>query len=263
MMRAWICSILLLGTINLSACTRRIPGPQPESATTCPKPGTIGRDKVKYPTQGFNISFQYYLPPCYETLKTSHFPVIYLIAVGFESRLDDQDNTPMSLADRLIRAGKMPPAILVVPDATVAFGYHAALAIDLVPYVDGKFNTLSERQYRGVGGISHGGGIAARMAFQFPEVFGSLGVFSGGIASGEKDTFDEWIRSNPSQLWPRVWIDVGNQDSGIRPLTQNLVAVLHQNGIAYSLDIEPGDHNWDFWSPRMESYLLWFAEDWK
>ena len=163
--------------------------------------------------------------------RASRFPVIYLITVPFERQLGAAENTPMSLADRLIRTGKMPPAILVVPDATVAFGYNAALAIDLVPYVDDEFNTLPGREHRGVGGISHGAAIAARMAFQFPELFGSLGVLSGGIASGEKGAFDDWISAAPSENLPRVRIDVGDQDSGILPLTQNLVDVLHQKDI--------------------------------
>lgn len=187
--------------------------------------------------------------------------MIFLLAVPFESRLDDTDNTPMSLADRLIRAGTMQPAILVVPDALIDFGYNSALVVDLIPYVDERFNTIPERQYRGVGGISHGAAIAARMALQFPGVFGSLGVFSGGIAYGEKGTINEWIISNPSGIWPRIWIDVGDQD-GILPLTRNLVEVLEQKDIAYTLNIEPGDHNWNFWSPRMGSYLLWFGEGW-
>ena len=256
-------SIVTSIIFGLSACTSRLPIQQPGKVSTCSEPGTIGRERIPHPTQGFNISFQYYLPPCYETLKTSRFPVIYLNTVLFESRLDDKDNTPMSLADRLIRAGKMPPAILVMPDDIIDFGYNTALAIDLIAYVDYKFNTIPERQYRGVGGISYGGAIAARMAFQFPDVFGSLGILSGGIASGEKGRFDDWINTNLSGIWPRVRMDVGDQDGGILPLTQNLVDVLHQNGIAYSMNIEPGNHNWTFWLSRMESYLLWFAEAWK
>ncbi len=256
-------SIIILTLFVLSACTSNAPAAQPAKASSCSEAGTIGREKIPHPSQGFNISFQYYLPPCYSASKTTRFPVIYLITMPFESRLDYQDNTPMSLADRLIHAGKMPPAILVVPDDLIDFGFNTALAIDLFPFVDNKFRTLPERQYRGIGGISHGGAIAARMAFQFPQVFGNLGVFSGGIASGEKGGFEDWINSNSSGIWPHIWIDVGNQDTGILPLTENLVDVLHQNRIDYSLDIEPGDHNWSFWSPRMGPYLLWFAEAWK
>jgi S-formylglutathione hydrolase FrmB len=55
---------------------------------------------------------------------------------------------------------------------------------------------------------------------------------------------------------------MGAQD-GILPLTQNLVDVLHEKDIAYTLNIELGGHSWNFWSPRIGTYLLWFAEAWK
>ena len=58
--------------------------------------------------------------------------MIYILTVPFESQLDDQANTPMSLADRLIRAGKMPPVLLIVPDEIIDFGYNTALATDLL-----------------------------------------------------------------------------------------------------------------------------------
>jgi enterochelin esterase-like enzyme len=255
--------ILSLVIFVLSGCTIGFTKTSTHNSSTCTAPGTIGRDKVPHPTRGFNVSFQYYLPPCYESLKSSRFPVIYLITVPFEYRLDDTADTPMSLADRLIRAGKMLPAILIVPDDTVGFGYHAALAIDLIPYVDKKFNTVPQRQYRGVGGISHGGAIAARMAIQFPDEFGSLGILSGGIATGETGTFEAWIASASSESRPRIRIDLGDQDIGILPLTQNLTKVLDHNNVPYTLTMGRGGHTDFFWSPLMEPYLLWFAEAWK
>jgi enterochelin esterase-like enzyme len=232
------------------------------SASICDEPGTLQSDSVKSPTQGFDISFQIYLPPCYEKQTNAHFPTIYLITMPFEAQLNANDNTPMSLADRLIHAEKIPPVIIIVPDDTVAQGYHRALAMDLVSYIDQTYRTIPDRHFRGVGGISHGGGIAARMAFQFPDVFGSVGILSGGIDVSEKPAFDTWITSTSANHWPRVRIDVGTQD-GIMPFTQNLASVLDHAQVPYTFNEGTGDHNWAFWSARMESYLLWFAEAWK
>jgi enterochelin esterase-like enzyme len=254
--------ILAIDIFIFTTCTTHFPLQPPVNSSTCSEPGTIGHDKVSHPSVGFVITFQYYLPPCYADLKTSRFPVIYFITVIFEGRLDDQASTPMSLADTLIRAGKMPPALLIVPDEHIDFGFNTALATDLIPYVDKKFNTIPERQYRGVGAISSGGAIAARMAFQFPNEFGSLGVLSGGIATGEKGTFENWMSTTSLPNRPRVRIDVGDQD-GIMPLTQNLVNVLDHDKVPYTLNIGHGNHDWTFWSARMESFLLWFAEAWK
>jgi len=228
--------------------------------STCQEPGAIQSDRVPNPTQGFDISFQSYLPPCYADLENTRFPVIYLIAMPYELRLDAAAETPMSLADRLIRAGKMPPALIIVPEDTVGQGYHAALAIDLVAYVDETYRTLPDRHYRGAGGISHGAAIAARMAFQLPEAFGSLGIFSGGIAENEKPTFETWIDSSGNH--PRVLISIGDQD-GIMPYTHNLMNVLDAGKVSYELNVDPGGHTGAFWAAHMESYLLWFAEAWE
>jgi enterochelin esterase family protein len=230
--------------------------------TDCSEPGTIGRDRVTDLTQGFDISFQYYLPPCYDETDRIRYPVIYLISMPYEARLDEAANTPMSLADRLIRDRRLGPVILIVPDDTVGYGYHAALALDLVPYVDSQFHTLPERRFRGTGGISHGAAIAARMAFQYPDHFGSLGVFSGGIPAAEGERFTGWIASNPVETRPRVLVDIGAQDP-IFPLTQNLIKVFDAHDVPFTLNRGEGGHSWKYWSGRMELYLLWFAEGWK
>jgi len=251
--------IFLLVLLVLTSCTNK-----PKlNAVSCDEPGTIGSNRTTNPTQGFEIAFQYYLPPCYDIPPSAQFPVIYLITVPFESVLNPNENFPMSLADRLIHADKMPPTILIVPSDIIEQGYHAALAIDLVPYVDAQYRTIQNPRYRGIGGISHGGGIAARAALQFPDVFGSAGILSGGIASNEIVIADEWLASVPTRNLPRFRIDVGEQDSGILPYVHNLTEVLDHNEVPYTINIEPGGHNWGFWSPRMESYLLWFAEGWE
>jgi enterochelin esterase-like enzyme len=257
---------LFLLTLGIFACTSPSPT-QPRATPTntvpkCSENGTIGNDHVPNPTQGFSIHFDYYLPPCYQSQKDVSFPVLYLITPTFESRLSDTDNTPLSLTNRLIQNGKMPPVIVIVPSTEIGYGSDAALAKDLVPYVDGKFRTIRDRQHRGVGGISHGAAIAVRMAFQFPGTFGSAGLLSGGIADGEDVRFEEWIKRTPLDQWPRVHIDVGDQDAIIR-LTQNLLRVLDANRVPYTLNIGHGNHNWSFWSPLMEPYLLWFSQAWK
>lgn len=229
---------------------------------TCAEKGTIGSDRVPRPTQGFKISFEYYLPPCYESRPQTLFPVLYLVSLSYEGSLSETDNTPMSLAERLIHSGEMPPVIIVTPGQLVGYGSDAALARDLVPYVDGKFRTIPDRQHRSVGGISHGAAIAVRMAFQFSETFGSVGLLSGGLSDGESERFASWVQRTHPTRWPRVRIDVGEQDAILR-LTQNLLVVLDEYHVPYTLNINEGNHDWTFWSAHMEQYLLWMSDGWK
>jgi enterochelin esterase-like enzyme len=269
-------AVLVFG-IGLAACTA--PGPavsaQPTqtaapqaaaSVTTapdCTKQGTIGNDHVPHPTQGFDkISFEYYLPPCYPSLTQESFPVLYLITLGYENELSATANSPMSLAQRMIQAGTLAPVIIIVPDQLIGYGSDAALTKDLVPYVDGKFRTMRDRLQRGVGGISNGAAIAVRMAFQFPETFASVGLLSGGLADGEQERFEGWVTRTAPALWPRVRIDVGDQDA-IISLTHILTGILDKYHVPYTLNIGHGTHSWAFWSGRMEPYLLWLARAWQ
>jgi enterochelin esterase-like enzyme len=188
--------------------------------------------------------------------------VLYLVTLSHEQNLSPTDNTPFSLANRLIRSGKLPAVIVIVPDQLVGAGSDVALTKDLVPYVDGKYRTIRDRLHRGVGGVSNGAAIAVRMGFQFPEIFGSVGMLSGGIADNEGPRFTEWIQRTPADQWPRLHIDVGDQDSGILNLLHNLLPVLDANHVPYTLNVGHGDHNWAFWSPLMEPYLMWFSKAW-
>jgi len=257
--------VALIIIITLMACVKisRPPVVLPTQNTVpCEKPGTVGSGQVLHPSQGFEISFNCYLPPCYDDQQDIRYPVIYLITVPADSHIDSSQNTPMSLADRLIHEGKMPPVIIVIPNDVVALGYESALAIDLVPYIDETFNTIQDSRFRSVGGISHGGAEAARMAFKFPDMFGSVGILSGGIVTQEQATFDQWIAATPTDNLPRVRIDIGDKDT-IMPLTQNLIYILDKHQVPYLFSIGKGQHNWEFWSSVMESYLLWFAEAWQ
>src|SRR5690349_3755040 len=109
--------ILVCFYLFLSACapetipapTASLTGTMTASPTpTCPEAGTIGNDHVLNPTHGFDsIYFEYYLPPCYDRLKNQRFPVLYLMTLRSESALSPTDNTPFSLTERLIHAGKL------------------------------------------------------------------------------------------------------------------------------------------------------------
>jgi hypothetical protein len=191
---------------------------------------SIGESSVPNLAHGFPIKFQYYLPPCYDQLASHSFPTVYFILADFETRLSDTDNMPISLANRLIRADKIPPAIFVVPEPVLGVGFHVSLAEDLVPRVDGLFRTIRNRRFRGVGGYSHTAAIAARMAFQYPGLIGSVGVFSGGIAPSEIPQFETWVGETPKEFWPRVLFDIDDQDP-IIVLTRNLSGVLDRHHV--------------------------------
>ena len=137
-----------------------------------------------------------WLPPQYDGAGKRRFPVLYDL-VGFTgSGLSHTswkpfgDNVPERAA-RLIREGKMGPAIFVFPDCFTALGgnqyvnssaignYADYLTREIIPFVDREFRTLAAREHRGCFGKSSGGYGAIIHGMQYANYWGAIADHSG------------------------------------------------------------------------------------
>jgi len=136
-----------------------------------------------------------WLPPQYGE-RRQRFPVLYDL-VGFTgsglSHVNWKpfgDNVP-ERALRLMRVGKMGPAIFVFPDCFTALGgnqylnssaigdYADYLTREIVPFVDLHFRTLASREHRGCFGKSSGGYGAIVHAMKYSRYWGAVADHSG------------------------------------------------------------------------------------
>ena len=140
-----------------------------------------------------------YLPPSYDDEPNRRYPMILAI-VGFTGTgrmLLNEDWFEPNLAerlDRLIDAGEMGEAIVVMPDAATRYGgsqyvdssatgpYGRYTAVEVIEWADRTFRTIPRREARGVFGKSSGGFGSFRMAVDFPEVFSAFACHSGDAA---------------------------------------------------------------------------------
>ena len=137
-----------------------------------------------------------WLPPQYDHGGRRRFPVLYDL-VGFTgSGLSHAnwrpfgDNVPERAA-RLMRDGKMGPAIFVFPDCFTALGgnqyvnssaignYADYLVREIVPFVDREFRTLAGREHRGCFGKSSGGYGAIIHGMRYARTWGAIADHSG------------------------------------------------------------------------------------
>ncbi|TAK80569.1 MAG: enterochelin esterase [Betaproteobacteria bacterium] len=138
-----------------------------------------------------------WLPPQYDGWRgRMRFPVLYDL-VGFTgSGLSHVgwkpfgDNVPERAA-RLIREGKMGPAIIVFPDCFTALGgnqyvnsaaignYADYLTQEIIPFVDGEFRTLPGREHRACFGKSSGGYGAILHGMKYAKYWGAIADHSG------------------------------------------------------------------------------------
>lgn len=147
-----------------------------------------------------------YTPAEYDSNPGKRYPVLYLQHGGGENEYGwPQQGRTAQIIDNLIAEGKAVPFIIVMDNGTWTMPRPAAPAPqgerprggfslpsnwadgivntflkDLIPMIDANFRTLADPAHRAMAGLSMGGMQTKAIAFPHPEVFGSIGIFSGG-----------------------------------------------------------------------------------
>jgi enterochelin esterase-like enzyme len=144
------------------------------------------------PISGLPVLFNIYLPPGYDS-GTESYPVLYDLHGLTDSRDTDPGPVTGSL-EAAMRNRVIGPLIVVFPQG-FAEGYWAdsrdhvrpsetQMIRELIPYVDGNFRSLAQRERRGVSGFSMGGFGAFAYATKYPQLF-SVGI-------GYDSALDTW-----------------------------------------------------------------------
>ncbi len=124
------------------------------------------------------------------------FPVFYDLVGFMGSGLSHLGWKPFSenvaeRAARLVKSGKMGPAIIVFPDCFTSLGgnqyinssaigrYADYLTREIIPFVDREFRTLAERQHRGCFGKSSGGYGSMIHGMKYTKFWGAIANHSG------------------------------------------------------------------------------------
>lgn len=138
-----------------------------------------------------------YLPPGYEA-STRDYPLFVDLAAYTSSGLKRLawtaygENVPQRV-DRLVREGKMGPAIFAFPDAftrlggnqyvdSVALGgWETFVAHDLVPQLRSRFRVLEDAKHHAVYGKSSGGYGALIQGLRHADRWGAVACHSGDV----------------------------------------------------------------------------------
>lgn len=242
--------------------------------------GELFADSVRSGALGGDLKFTIYLPDGYKD-SISRYPVVYLLhgAGGDENEWARKGGAVETL-DGLIKRGLIRPVIAVMPtagtDSWWADGADAkaetAVMTELMPFVEGKYRTLTERNGRAIAGLSMGGYGALNLSLRYPAKFCAAGIISPAIydplppetsASRRAAQFmrngkfdpDTWKALNypshldkytQSPLKVPMWIVSGDHDFlGIAVMSANLYwRILKIQPKLAELRVIDGDHEW-------------------
>jgi len=139
-----------------------------------------------------SVRYCVYLPASYSApdAKTKKYPVLYLLhGLGGNEQSIALEGEWTKLQD-LRAQNKVGEFLVVAPDGRDTFyinsrdgktPYSDFFIREFMPYVERTYRVRTERAARGITGFSMGGYGALRMAFAYPELFGSASAHSGAL----------------------------------------------------------------------------------
>jgi enterochelin esterase family protein len=256
--------------------------------------------QVWYPSPSLNMARRMYVytPPGYDQSE-ERYPVFYLLHGGGndEDGWTNLGRAPQIL-DNLIAQGKARPMIVVMtngqgwqeasPDyVPLPFGWRRpapgthildfpnSIVPDVIPYVDGHYRTLTDREDRAIAGLSMGGAQTLYCAFRNLDRFAWVAAFSAGLPLLPGVPVDIPAPTNAARLrGPDITktidpdkfarlithLDPGSNDrlrmfhlaigteDGLISSHNTLKTLLDARGVRYTLAEVPGyAHEWRFW----------------
>ena len=208
-----------------------------------------------------------YTPPGYET-GTAPLPVLYLL----HGATDSDDAWPTvghagAILDNLIAQGKAVPMIIVMPAGHTSKEFHFSpggprmghdafnedLVSVIVPYVDGHYRTLGDRNHRAIVGLSMGGAQTLAVSLNHSADFAWVGVFSSGFFPSmmkdaeQTDLANYRASGKPFRLF---WVGIGKSDFLLQT-SRATVALLNKYGVKTEMHETEGFHSWNVWRDHL------------
>jgi predicted alpha/beta superfamily hydrolase len=232
-----------------------------------------------------------WLPPGYDAEPKRRYPVVLFhdgqnVFDGATSFLPGLEWGADETADRLIRAGRIPPCILVAVDNSPqrredytwevdprygggrSADYARFLIEELLPFLDRTYRTRTKATDRTVIGSSLGGLVSLDLGLLHPEVFGRVGSVSPAVWWADRAIVKRVTATGHRPL--RVWVDIGTAEStptadghrewleGAEALRDALEAAGWRPGKDLHYEaIEGARHNEPAWAARLDRILEW------
>ena len=200
-----------------------------------------------------------YTPPSYQTSPEKRYPVLYLQHGAGENETGWIWNGKANfILDNLIAQGKC-REMIVVMNSGYAFrsdedpvfypgDFDGELVYDCIPYIESHFRVEAARESRAVAGLSLGSGQATRSAAAHPDIFGSLGVFSG-LSPAELDRILE-----EGSVYDQVFLTSGKGEKGLYERQSAYGEKLIAAGSPTQVKSYDGFHEWSPWRESLRDF---------
>jgi enterochelin esterase-like enzyme len=218
-------------------------------------------------TVGTRRKMQVYTPPGY--VKDRKYPVLYLLhGIGGDETEWQRFAAPDILLDNLIADGKAVPMIIVMPNgraqkndraegnvfaAAPAFAdFERDLLDDVIPAIESRYSTHTDRENRSLAGLSMGGGQSLNFGLAHLETFAWVGGFSS--APNTKPPAQLLPEPDAAKQLKLLWLSCGNKDGLIR-ISQGVHAYLKEHDVPHVWHVASHGHDAAEWKQALYYFV--------
>lgn len=213
-----------------------------------------------------------YTPAEYEKGK-KRYPVLYLQhGMGEDETGWSKQGHMQHIMDNLIASKEVVPMIVVMESGDVkapfrggdnrqgfseyGASFYKVMIQDLIPTIDSKFRTLTDRDHRAMAGLSWGGHQTFDLVLNNMDKFAWMGAFSGAIFGLDVKTAYHGVFTRPDEFNKRIhylYLSCGSEENFG---TEALVKSLRDNGIKTDFYVSPGTHHeWLTWRRCFRQFI--------
>lgn len=254
--------------------------------------GKVITDSIHSRVLGSTVKYNVYLPTGYET-SSQKFPVVYLLHGLYGTYKDwAMKANVRGVADEMIKAREAVPMVIIMPNAghpdvrhqwngyfnMPGWDYETFFFTEMMPAVEKKYHTYTDKGHRAVMGLSMGGGASTVYCQHHPELFSSSFAMSAWVDTTEpeagshgKDKLyyvcksvrdhsaidfmlnaDEATKQRLRTV--RWFFDCGDDDPDVE-YSFRLHQLCVKAGLSSELRIRDGAHNWEYWHSSLRLAL--------
>ena len=211
-------------------------------------------------TVGTRRKMNVYTPPGYSADKK--YPVLYLLhGIGGDETEWQRFTKPEHILDNLIADGKALPMIVVMPNgraqkddraqgnvfasAPAFANFERDLLDDVIPAIESRYSTSTNREQRALAGLSMGGGQTLNFGFAHLDTFAWLGGFSSAPNTKQPVELVPDPKAAKSQL-KLFMLTCGNKD-GLINISQGLHVYLKEKDMPHIWHVDGHGHDATHW----------------
>tara|TARA_R110001583_G_scaffold5071_11_gene27997 strand:+ start:68 stop:2053 length:1986 start_codon:yes stop_codon:yes gene_type:complete len=243
------------------------------------KEGKIDTIAYNSKTVGTTRKALVYTPP--EFSKDKQYPVLYLLhGIGGDEHEWFKNGNPHIILNNLYTKDKLEPMIVVLPngramkddrpvgeifspDKIEAFAtFEKDLLNDLIPFIEKNYPVITDKEHRGIAGLSMGGGQSLNFGL------GNLDTFSwvGGFSSAPNTKVPEELIPDPKEVKNKLkllWVSCGDKDD-LHEISKRTHDYLEKHEIPHYYHlIKEGKHDFEVWKNGLYNFsqLLFKEQD--